>query len=564
MGVDVVTMESVIDRLGRHRFLAFDRDHSSGAPTVEVAHEALLWEWDRLRRWIDEGRHDIGRRASLDAAVVEWVEANHDNDYLLVGNRLSGYEQWRATTSMSLTAAELDYLNASRIRQDDIAATESARAHREATTNRRARRRRWGLLVAGVVRPDNRPSVAVLNYYAGRGADVFDTLVADGLDRATADFDIDVREVALPMTDIDDAIETATDAGTDLIATLFDVAGEPSSPIGARHPQSIWGYIDVVVPGSPSLIFAEHEGSFLVGAAAALTSRTGTIGFVGGFQLGVVERFRAGFEAGARAVNPSIKILATYLGYYTHAFSRDDLARAAATDMYARGADVIFHAAGYAGYGVFAAARASSTPERHLWAIGADSDQYLDVDPLARQHVLTSMVKKLDVAVYELVRMLVVDELRPGVRRLGLADGAVDYSTTGGHLSDETLAALERYREEIVAGTRIVPSAPHGPLEPPAGSTVTSTLTITFDGTTCRHDAPAAIEPGVVRVVFVNTGDADALADVSTNGFGMIEVPAIAGEWNSGYAKLDDGLYEVQCVSGFETTFAGPSLKVGS
>ena len=114
MDVDVVTMESVIDQLGRHRFLAFDRDHSSGAPTVEVAHEALLWEWDRLRGWIDEGRHDITRRASLDAAVAEWVQASRDGDYLLGGNRLAEYERWRATTTMSLTAAEQDYLDASR------------------------------------------------------------------------------------------------------------------------------------------------------------------------------------------------------------------------------------------------------------------------------------------------------------------------------------------------------------------------------------------------------------------------------------------------------------------
>ena len=174
------------------------------------------------------------------------------------------------------------------------------------------------------------------------------------------------------------------------------------------------------------------------------------------------------------------------------------------------------------------------------------------------------MIKKFDVAVYELVRKLVDDELRPGVRQLGLADNAVDYSTAGGHLSAATIAELERYRKEIVAGTRMVPSAPHGPLEPPAGSTVTSTLTVTFDGATCRPDAPAAIGPGVVRVVFVNTGDADALADVSTKGFGMVEVPAIAGESNSGYAKLDDGLYDVQCISGFETTFAGAPFRVGS
>ena len=219
----------------------------------------------------------------------------------------------------------------------------SARAH--ARHNKPTRPRRQGLLIAGVIRPDNRPSVALLNYHAGRYARVVDTLVADGLDRATADFDIDVREISSPMTDIDDAIDTATDAGTDSIAALFDVAGESSPPIGARHPQSIWGYIDVVVPGSLSLLFAEHEGSFLVGAAAALTSRTGKIGFVGGFQIEPVERFRAGFEAGARAVNPSIDILATYLDYYPMAFLRDDLAPPPRPAIM-HSARVIFHAAG--------------------------------------------------------------------------------------------------------------------------------------------------------------------------------------------------------------------------
>jgi hypothetical protein len=93
---------------------------------------------------------------------------------------------------------------------------------------------------------------------------------------------------------------------------------------------------------------------------------------------------------------------------------------------------------------------------------------------------------------------------------------------------------------------------------------VTSTLTVTFDGATCRHDAPAALGPGIVRVVFVNTGDADALADLSTKGWVMVEVPANAGRTNSGYAKLDDGVYDVQCIAGFETTVAGPPLKVGS
>ena len=146
MDVDVVTMESVIDQLGRHRFLAFDRDHSSGAPTVEVAHEALLWEWDRLRGWIEAGRDDINRRSVLSAAITEWMGAERDGDYLLDGNRLGDYERWRASTAMSLTAAEREYLDASVARRDERTATESTRTARETQLGRRARRRWWGLV----------------------------------------------------------------------------------------------------------------------------------------------------------------------------------------------------------------------------------------------------------------------------------------------------------------------------------------------------------------------------------------------------------------------------------
>ncbi len=357
LDVDVVTMESVIDQLGRHRFLAFDRDHSSAAPTVEVAHEALLWEWDRLSGWIEDGRHDVKRRAILDAAVVEWVNAKRDADYLLTGNRLAEYERWRDNTSMSLTAAEHDYLDASLTRRDEIAATELARADREASSGDALVA--WGLiagaaalvaaavvvLVIFVLGPDTPPSVALV--YAGRGGGDVESLVADGLDHAVEDFDVRAREVTPPFTDLDDSLDRI--AGSDLVIARQEVAGASTASIAARHPDLKWGYVDIEVPGSPSVVFAEQEGSFLVGAAAALTSRTGTIGFVGGFQFLPLERTRAGFEAGARAVNPSIKILASYLDVNPSAFIRDDLALAAATDMYERGADVILHVAGSAG-----------------------------------------------------------------------------------------------------------------------------------------------------------------------------------------------------------------------
>ena len=148
--VDVVTMQSVIDELGRHRFLSFDRDHGTGAPTVEVAHEALLSEWDRLRGWIDEGRVDIARRATLDTALAEWSQSERDIDYLLSGKRLAEFERWRDTTTMRLTTVEQEYLDASLARRDEDAAAEAARAARERGLARRARRR-WWALVAVVV-----------------------------------------------------------------------------------------------------------------------------------------------------------------------------------------------------------------------------------------------------------------------------------------------------------------------------------------------------------------------------------------------------------------------------
>jgi hypothetical protein len=150
------------------------------------------------------------------------------------------------------------------------------------------------------------------------------------------------------------------------------------------------------------------------------------------------------------------------------------------------------------------------------------------------------------------------------VRELGLADNALDYSTSGGHLSADTTAVLERHRNEIVAGTRVVRSAPSGGVYPPLGKPVACTLNVTFDGATCRHDAPAVVRPGVVRVVFVNASDSDGVAEVGTSTRGMVQVPANAGETNAGYAMLDDGHYNVQCKVGFETTFAGGSLHVGS
>jgi hypothetical protein len=176
------------------------------------------------------------------------------------------------------------------------------------------------------------------------------------------------------------------------------------------------------------------------------------------------------------------------------------------------------------------------------------------------------MVKKFDVAVYEIVRTYLAGELEPVRRELTLADGAVDFSTTGDHLSAQVVAQLEQYREEIIAGTRRVPRSPSGELAPPPGVAPTATVTITFDGSTCTLAGPATFRPNsAVRIEFVNTTETDAVAVVRF-GYGFIgEIPAGPGRSNVGFVELTSpGPHPVECGPEFGETIVGPTLAWSS
>ena len=335
---------------------------------------------------------------------------------------------------------------------------------------------------------------------------------------------------------------------------LVEAWAEPVPTIGrVRLSKLTAGHLD-----------AEHQGAYLVGAAAALSSQTGTIGFLGGYQFDAIERFRAGYEAGARAVKPDIKILATYVSLGIDGFSRDDLARAAAERMYASGADVIFHAAGVAGFGVFEAARAQTTTDRRLWAIGADSDQYLEVDPRLQPYVLTSMTKKFDVAVRTVIRDFMDGGLERATTVMTLADGGLDYSKTGGFLGDDVVATLENLKSDIIAGNITVPIAPTGTLDPPVGVVAVTPVTVTFDGTTCRSDGPPTLRADeVIRVDLTNTSTVDALAFVQAEASPLVAVavPAQGDGRNSGYASVTGGgRYQIFCTT---PTFTGSQFVLG-
>src|SRR5207247_1067833 len=156
-----------------------------------------------------------------------------------------------------------------------------------------------------------------------------------------------------------------------------------------------------------SLLFAENEGSYLVGAAAALASKSGHIGFIGGVNTPLIQKFQAGYDAGAKSINASIMIDHTYLTQPPDfsGFNSPDKAQVAAQAMYQAGADVVYHAAGGSGAGLFSAAATFSTQNNtNVWAIGVDSDQYQTASAEEKPYILTSMLKKVDVAVYDKIK----------------------------------------------------------------------------------------------------------------------------------------------------------------
>jgi basic membrane protein A len=202
--------------------------------------------------------------------------------------------------------------------------------------------------------------------------------------------------------------------------------------------------------------FNEEQGAFLVGAAAALTSKTGSVGFIGAVPIPLLQKYEAGFAAGARAANAKIKVQVAYLAQSVDdvGFKDPAMAREAALDMYGAGADVIFAAADDAGSGVIQAAHA-----RGLWAIGVDSDQYLLSDESVRGAILTSMLKRADVVTYTVTMEFANGVPKDGNNVFGLDRDGVGYATSGGFV-DQIKAQLDAFATRIAAGEILVPTTP--------------------------------------------------------------------------------------------------------
>jgi len=299
----------------------------------------------------------------------------------------------------------------------------------------------------------------------GRGDKSFNDSAAAGLDRAVAELGVDATELEPTAggEDREENLRLLAEDGNDVIFGIGFAFADSIAAAAADFPDTNFAIIDSVVdaPNVASLVFAEHEGSALVGAAAALKTQTNTIGFIGGVAgLGLIEKFQAGYEFGAKQINPDIEILVQYLTEFPDFAGFNDPAKGkeAALAMYEAGADVVYHAAGGSGAGLFEAAKETSeNTGSKVWAIGVDSDQYNTVGEEVREYILTSMLKRVDVAVFSTTENFVLHGQQSGIVVFNLEADGVGYSTSGGFIDDIT-DQLEELRLKIISGELEVPS----------------------------------------------------------------------------------------------------------
>jgi basic membrane protein A len=314
---------------------------------------------------------------------------------------------------------------------------------------------------AGVSDPT--PRIAIVYDLGGRGSAGFNELAWEGVKRAADVFGAELKEITAEPGDTDadreERLEELAEARYYPIFAIGSTYAGPVAKVAPKYPGTWFVIVDDGTVDAPNVIgirFHEEQGSFLVGAAAALTSKTGNVGFVGAVQVPALEKFEAGFAAGARAANRRVKVQVAYLSQPPGDAGFNDPARArkVALGMYDAGADVIFAAAGASGSGVIQAAH-----DRGLWAIGADSDQYLVSDPSVRGAILTSMLKRADVAVFTMAMEVANGVPKDGNHVFGLDRGGVGYSTSGGFV-DPIRARLDAFAARIASGEILVPTTP--------------------------------------------------------------------------------------------------------
>ena len=299
----------------------------------------------------------------------------------------------------------------------------------------------------------------------GRGDRSFNDSAYAGVEAAIAELGGEVQEFS-PNDGGSDRVEglaTLAEQGYDPVIAVGFAYGDSIGEVAEDFPDTTFAIIDsevteLGISNLTGIVFAEEQGSFLAGVAAALKSQTGQIGFVGGVESPLIQKFQAGYEAGARAARPDIVITSEYISPAGDFSGFNDPARGQilAQGMYDAGADIVYHAAGGSGTGVFQAAVASGR-----LAIGVDSDQYETVDdPAQKAVIMTSMLKRVDNGVQAFLTDFAEGNVEGGTDvRYDLESEGVGLSTSGGQI-DDIQAQIDEFRQQIISGEITVPTTP--------------------------------------------------------------------------------------------------------
>jgi basic membrane protein A len=287
----------------------------------------------------------------------------------------------------------------------------------------------------------------------GLGDKSFNDSAYQGLMKAKAELGVEpVYGQPEQMSEDEKYLRQYAEQGTDLVVAVGFLMKDALEKVAPQFPKIHFAIIDAVVdrPNVASLVFREHEGSFLVGALAGLVTKTGKVGFVGGMDIPLIHKFEVGYTEGVKYARPGAEVIVAYAGSGPEAFHDPVRGKSLALSQFDRGADVIFQAAGSTGNGVIDAAK-----ERGLLAIGVDANQ----NYMAPGSVLTSMLKRVDVAVYAITRDVVEGKFSGGVHVYGLESDGVGYAMdeyNKGLIPADVLERVEAIKRDIVAGKIVV------------------------------------------------------------------------------------------------------------
>ncbi|MEU6239748.1 MULTISPECIES: BMP family ABC transporter substrate-binding protein [unclassified Streptomyces] len=298
----------------------------------------------------------------------------------------------------------------------------------------------------------------------GRGDHSFNDSAARGADKAKGEFSGSLKELTAKTTDTEadreQRLSDLADAGYNPIIAVGYAYAVSMDKVAVKYPKTSFGIVDSVVKAknADSITFTEEQGSYLAGVAAALKTKTKHVGFIGGVDVPLIKKFEAGYAQGVKDTNPKIKVDVQYLshGADTSGFASPDKGKEAAQGMLDNGADVVYSAAGSSGNGAIEAVNG----KKGAWAIGVDSDQY-NIPGLAKykSSILTSVVKNVDVGVYDFIKSVHDGKPLTGNNVYSLAQNGVSLATSGGFITD-IQPKLDAAKKKIVDGSIKVKTTP--------------------------------------------------------------------------------------------------------